>query len=165
MNILETITTYWNEFATIYSVVLGYGAWNTVTILTPTLLTLGIIRCAYHYAKGDEIRQLNHGMFVLRLGDKLVCLLGWQENTEFRVHDGWADGRSQRTYKPIPIGSSFIGMILDVGAFTLISLVVFLIWPAVAFISVTLGPLHICRVHSLRKKAFIANLKGKEVNA
>ena len=129
------------------------------------LLTFGIVRSAYHYAKGNKIGQFNYSMFSLRLADKLFTAIGGQNETQFQAQDGWDDNRNNRLYKPIPIGSSLIGVILDAAAFTLISLILFLIWPAVAFISVTVGPLHICRVHNLRKKAFIANLKGEEVNA
>lgn len=165
MNILETVTLYWNEFGIIYNTVLSFGAWKIISILTPSLLVLGTIRSAYHYAKGNKIGQFHYSMFVLRLGDRLLTLVGGQDKTMFKRQAGWDENRAHRLYDLIPIGSSFVGMVLDVAAFTVLSLICFLIWPGVLFIFVTIGPLHICRVHNLRKKAFIAKLKGEEVNA
>jgi len=164
MSILETVTLYWNDFGTVYTAVLNYSAWKIITVLTPALATIGMSRSAYHYAKGHEIGDFNHGMFVLRLADRLLTLIGGQEETMFRVKTGYDDDRNIQ-YAPIPMGSSFIGVILDVIAFTALSLILFVIWPAVAFISMTVGPLHICRVHNLRKKAFIASLKGETAEA
>lgn len=164
MNILETIILYRNEFGIIYNAVLSYGALYTVTILTPSLLVFGIVRSAYNYAKGNEIKKPTHSMFVLRFIDKLLTLFGGQNETMFRVQNGYDENR-ERVFVPIPIGSNFAGMVLDVAAFTVLLLMCFLIWPVVAFASVTFGPLHACRVRNLRKKEFIANLKGNETNA
>lgn len=164
MNILETIIIYWNEFETIYDIVLKYSAWKTVSVFLPSLLMFGLVRCAYHYAKGNNIGKFYHSMFVLRLADKFLTLVGGQDITEFRRDAGWSDNGRKRIYEPIPIGSHLLGMILDCIVLTVISLILFLIWPVVAFISVTVGPLHICRVHNLRKKMFIANLKGEEAS-
>ena len=165
MNILETITLYWNEFGIIYDTVLKYGAWKAVSVLAPSLFVFGIVRSAYLYAKGNEIGRLRDSMFALRLGDKLLTLVGLQNHTTFRDQVGWDDDRNHRIYETTPIGSSLVGMVLDVGACTLITLVSFLIWPLVAFLGVTIGPLHICRVHNIRKKTFIANLKGEKADA
>lgn len=164
MSILETVTVYWNDFSTIYNTVLNYSAWKIVTVLTPSLLVFGIVRSAYHYAKGNKIGEFYSSMFILRLGDKLFTIFGGQEHTQFKTMAGY-DNNQDRVYHLIPMGSNFIGMVLDAIAFTALSLILFVIWPGVLFISVTIGPLHICRVRSLRKKRFIANLKGEEVNA
>ncbi len=162
-DILEAVIVYWNEFGVIYNTVLQYGGWKIITILTPSLLVFGMVRSGYHYAKGNKIGQFNHSMFILRFGDRLLTLVGGQDKTMFAKQA--YDSSRDRVYIPIPMGSSFIGALLDTLIVTLLSLICFVIWPVILFVSVTVGPLHICRVHNLRKKAFIANLKGEEANA
>jgi len=164
-DILEMATVYWNEFGTTYEVVFRYGAWKILTVVLPILLSIGIVRSAYCYAKGTEIGQFNHSMFSLRLGDKILTLFGGQDETMFKRCDGWNEDRSDRIYTLIPIGSNLIGVIIDVAILGLALALVFLVWPIAALISVTVGPLKICRVHNLRKKAFINKLKGKTASA
>jgi hypothetical protein len=162
MNILETVTTYWNEFATIYEVVLKYSSWKIITVVAPSLFTLGLIRTSYCYAKGHSIGAPNHSMFSLRIVDYLFTALDWQSESNFKEKLGYDSEKREHIYGISEIGSNLLGTIFDVGVFTIVLLLIFLVWPIAAFVSATVGPLHACRVYNLRKKAFIASLKGEE---
>lgn len=144
---IELITPYWEQFVTIY--ILGKTLGITyVAYLLVAIFIFDILRSIYKYAAGDSVGKPTHSSLILRFFDWLIAKTG--EESDF-LDD---------SHKPIPIGFNLLGIPFDVGITGLILGLSLLIWPVVLLVIITFGPLQLCRNRNMRKREFVAKLKG-----
>lgn len=149
---IDLITSYWEQFVTIYALGKTFGI-VAVPCLLGAIFIFHILRFIYKYAAGDSIGKPTHSAWTLRFLDWLMVKAEWSNKTEFLDDE----------LKPIPVGFNLLGIPFDVVITGIIFGISLLIWPGILLIAITFGPLQWCRNRNMRKKEFIAKLKGTEV--
>ena len=147
----DLITLCWEQFVTIYALGKTFGIVGGPYLLC-AIVIFDILRFIYKYAAGDSIGQPTHSSWILRFLDWLFLKAEWQNETEF------LDDRRE----PIPVGFNLLGMPFNIGITGIILAALILIWPGILLIAITFGPLQWCRNRNMRKKEFVAKLKGTE---
>jgi len=145
----DLMTSYWDQFETIYDLVriTGFGY---LKYLLSAIFIFGILRVIYKYAAGDSIGKPTHSAWILRFIDWCMIKAGRSSETEFLDDE----------LKPIPFGFNLLGILFDAGITGVLFVISLLIWPVILLVTITFGPLQWCRNRNIRKKEFIAKLKG-----
>jgi len=144
--------TYWQQFTVIYDLIKSIG-FTGIQYLLGAIFIFGVLRSIYKYAGGHPVGRPSHSVWSFRFFDWLAVTAGWAPTTEFTNEHGSYD----------PIGFNLLGILIDILVIGIIISLSILIWPAVVFALLTFVPLQLCRNHNLRKRKFIAELKGEEV--
>lgn len=147
----DLITPYWEQFVTIYTLGKTFGI-IVVAYLAGAIFIFCMLRSIYKYASGDPIGKPTHSSWMLRFIDWNMVRVGWSSRSDF-LDDN---------LDPIPIGHNLLGIPFDVGIIGVILALSLLVWPFMLLITITFGPLQWCRNRNIRKKEFIAKLKGVE---
>lgn len=146
---IDLITSCWGQFVTIYALGKTVGIVGGPYLLC-AIIIFDILRFIYKYAAGDSIGKPTHSAWILRFLDWFFLKAGWDTKTEF------LDDESE----PIPFGFNLLGMLFNIGITGIILTVLLLIWPGILLIAITFGPLQWCRNRNMRKKEFVARLRG-----
>ena len=149
--ITDLITSFWEQFVTIYALGKTFGIVGGPYLLC-AIVIFDILRFIYKYAAGDSIGKPTHSAWILRFLDWFFVKAGWENETEF------LDDKLE----PIPVGFNLLGMPFNIGITGIILFVLLLIWPGILLVVITFGPLQLCRNRNMRKKEFIEKLKGTE---
>ena len=154
---MEETLAYWQQFVVIYDLIRSVG-FTGIKYLLGAIFIFGIVRSIYKYAGGHSIGKATHSVWAFRFFD-------WMAVTFFATTTEFLDdnGNSSGDRKVIPVGFNLLGILLDILVIGIIISLSILIWPAVLFASLTFVPLQLCRNRNLRKRKFIAELKGEEV--
>ncbi len=156
---MEETLTYWQQFVVIYDLIKLIG-FIGIQYLLGAIFIFGILRSIYKYAGGHSIGKPTHSVWTFRFFD-WVAVTFFATTTEFLDNDG----NSSDPFKIIPVGFNLLGILLDILCIGVIISLSILVWPFVVFASLTFVPLQLCRNRNLRKRKFIAELKGEELTS
>lgn len=158
----ELMDLYLDQLDVIYNLITVIGL-EYLQYLLGLIIILSILRAIYKYAAGDVIGKPTYSSWILRFGDWIMVKIGWSNKSEFLIEK--FQGEKDNPNKQVPVGFNLLGILFDAGGTGIILGISLLIWPIVLFLAVTIGPLQWCRNRSIRKKVFMAKLKGEEVDA
>lgn len=148
---IDLITLGWEQFVAIYILGETFGI-ASVKYLIVAILIFGILRSIHKYAAGDSIGLPAHSAWILRCVDWFMIKIGWAVETNFLDNN----------LKLIPVGFNLLGILIDASITGAFFLLLLFIWPGILLITITFVPLQGCRNRNIRKKKFIAKLKGIE---
>lgn len=145
----DLMISCWEQFVTIYILGKTLGL-TSIKYFLSGIFIFGILRSIYRYAAGDSIGKLTHSAWILRFLDWLLVKIEWTNKTEF-LDDN---------LEPIPVGFNLLGIPLDAGITGVFLGILLFIWPGMLLVIITFVPLQLCRDRNIRKKEFVAKLKG-----
>lgn len=152
---MEETLTNWDMFAQLYTNIRPM-LWFIYFNIGLGISVFGLFRFILKYATASKIGRWEDSSYGLYLMDKfyLRFLADSQEKEKDREED------ERLTTKSGHIGGTFF----DLMTWAVAGLILIWAWPGIVVFSITFLPIQLCRNHFMKKKIFIANLKGKEVN-
>lgn len=119
----------------------------------------GVIRLIFKYATASPIGPWDRSTYIVRA-------------MEYIMYTYFESPKAQKKYKEYDENHKYIGIkgghlggtVIDMAIIGIVLFVVIWIWPLIIVMIVLFGPIQLCRNHFMKKKKFIANLKGKELD-
>lgn len=158
----ELISTYWEQFQILFVLIRTVGL-GFIKYLLVSMVVFGILRTIYKYAAADSIGKPSDSSWALRIADWVIMIKLCGLKSEFLREQRSANVMMNSDEK-IPVGFNPLGVALDVLITGIFCGILLFIWPIVLLIVITFGPVQWCRNRNMRKKEFMAKLKGEEVN-
>lgn len=151
---MEETLTYWQYFEIFHASVRAIF-WPILIYMALGMFVFSILRFVFFYATARKLEEWQdsslfiwgiEGMFIYFFPDE-------REN-----YENGALNRATLT------GGHILGGFLDVAVWAILVAVLIWLWPIVFIAAILFGPIQISRNHFMRKKIFIARLKGEEVD-
>lgn len=122
-------------------------------------IVFGLFRIVWKYATASIIGKWDRGSYVIRGTERIIYK--YFESPKEQEKYNWYD--ENHKYTGIK-GGHLYGTAFDIATISITSVVLIWTWPLIIVIFILFGPVQLCRNHFMKKKVFIANLKGKKVD-
>lgn len=142
----------------IFYVDLRLASWPILVKGMGIFVIFSILRIIVKYATASPIGNMENGSYLIRSIEYIMYMTKTPEEQKTYKH-------YDKNHKYIGIkGGHLGGAALDLASMGIILSILIWIWPLVAVIAILFGPIQVCRNHFMKKKKFIANLKGEELD-
>lgn len=152
------LQTYLADFGAFYTS-LRYAFWPILINGLIGFSIFGVIRGIIKYATASPIGEWDRGSYICR-------------GTEYLAYTYFETPKEQKKYKDYDENHKYIGVkgghilgtVADLAITAAITSLLIWIWPFILTVTILFGPIQLCRNHFMKKKQFIANLKGEELD-
>ena len=153
---MEETLTYWQHF-TILHANIRTVAWPILIDVAIGIFVFSILRVIFFYATAKKIDDWIHSSLLIWCIAALYYKLVADESEILEDEQG-------KSGRPTLKGGNAIGGWIDVLAWLILGTILIWAWPIVFTVVILFGPIQLSRNHFMRKKLFIARLKGEELD-
>lgn len=149
------ILTDWDTFAQMYTN-LRPMLWSIYFTVGLGIFVFGLLRFIIKYATASKIGRWEDSSYGVALLERFY----------FRfVADKQEKEKDRKSGTRVTTKDGHMsGTVFDLAAWGITGLISIWAWPAIIIFSITFLPIQLCRNYFMKKKVFIANLKGKELD-
>lgn len=149
------ILTNWGHFEIFY-VMIRDGSWRYFFAGHAVIAVFGVLRFVWAYATAARIgTAINSTFFTCALD----YIMYWTLYNE-REREKFEQGEREASGKDKHIGGTGVDLIV----WTIVGLIIIFTWPLLLPIMILFVPIQLSHLHFKRKKTFIANLKGEQLD-
>lgn len=152
----EMLTVYWEQFV-IFLTSFRLAFWPIYFKIIGGILIFSALRFIWFYATARKIDEWHHASIMVRGVQALYFKFVADEKERKKDKK---DGYPRSTMR----GGHFLGGLADALTWTILGFVLIWAWPAAIALFVVFGPIQLSHNYCLKKKTFIANLKGEELD-
>ncbi len=153
---MEETLTYWQNFAILHENVRAVS-WSILIYVAIGIFCFSILRGVFFYATARKFHEWYEAS-VLTWGIAALYYKLLAAESEILEDERGESGR------PTVKGGNILGGWIDAVAWLVLGTILIWAWPVVFTIVILFGPIQISRNHFMRKKLFIARLKGEELD-
>jgi len=153
---MEETLTNWDQFFIFHESVRAMS-WPILIKVAIVISVFSILRSVFFYATARKFEEFQDAsIFVLSVDKFYYVFFATEEELE-KDRLGQADRITGK-------GGHVLGGFLDAAVWAILGTVLIWLWPIIFAVAILFGPIQISRNHFMRKKIFIAKLKGEELD-
>ena len=153
----DMILASWQEFVPFYHNV-RQTFWPFFFTGIGVIFTYGFLRMCFFYATARTISGWMDGSFLVYNVQKLYIKYLATDNERRKFEAGSED-------QVFLNGGNLLGSFADILGWAIIGLIIIIMWPIIFSVLILFTPIKLTRNHFMRKKLFVAKLKGEEIDA
>lgn len=151
---MEETLTYWQHFEIFHATVRGIS-WPILVNVAIGLFCFAILRHLFFYATARKIDEWqNSSVFIWGIEGLFIYFIPDES-------ENYENGKLTRVTVR---GGQVVGGWVDAAAWTILGTILIWLWPIIFTIVILFGPIQMSRNHFMRKKLFVARLKGEELD-
>jgi len=153
---MEDTLTHWQQFEIMHENIRAVS-WPILLYVAAGMFWFSILRSVFFYATARKFEEWYHASIMLY---GIVALYYKTLATEEELLED-EQGKSDR---PTLKGGNALGGWLDTAIWTILGAIFIWLWPIIIAVVILFGPIQMSRNRFMRKKIFIAKLKGEELD-
>lgn len=152
----EILIIYWDQFVVMYTNI-RFAFYPIYFKIIGTILIFGAFRFIWFYATAKKIDEWHNASIMARCVQSFYYKFAADKKEKKKDKK---DGHPRCTMR----GGHFLGSVADAVTWAVLGLALIWAWPAIITVLAVFGPIQLCRNNFMRKKMFIAKLKGEELD-
>jgi len=153
---MEETLTYWQHFQIFHASVRGIS-WSILINVSLGLFFLSILRSVFFYATARKFDEwYDSSLMAWSVAALYYKILA--DEKELLEDERGESGR------PSLKGGHILGGWIDAVTWLILGTIFIWLWPIILTVAILFGPIQLSRNHFMRKKIFIAKLKGEELD-
>lgn len=153
---MEETLTYWEHFQILHANIRGIS-WPILLNGAIGLFVFSLLRSVFFYATAKKISDWYHSS-LFAWGVVVLYYKTFATEQEILENERGESGR------PSLKGGHIMGGLIDTAAWLMFGTILIWLWPIIFIIVMLFGPIQMSRNHFMRKKIFIAKLKGEDLD-
>jgi len=154
--LMEETLTYWQHFQIVHAGIRAVS-WPILIYVTMGIFFFSILRSIFFYATARKFDEW-YNASLMAWGLAALYYKTLANENEILEDERGKSGR------PTLKGGHVLGGWADAVTWLVLGTIFIWLWPIIFIVAISFGPIQMSRNHFMRKKIFIAKLKGEELD-